>query len=200
VKAFVGDQSRIDAALFEVRTDDELVVAGSAGGRTSYVNAGKTLRRGVEISVDSTWANGFTGRLVYTGLHAIYDSSFTSNGITVADGKRLPGVAAHTLFAELAWRHAASGFHAAVEGVVRSRIHVEDTNTQPAAPGYGIANLRVGVDRAYGPWRMNAFARVDNLFDRQYVGSVIVGDRNGRYYESAPGRGWLVGVGLRHTF
>lgn len=201
VKTFVGDNTRVDLALFEVRTDDELVVAASSGGRTSYRNAGQTLRRGVELAADSEWGNGFTSRVAYTGLRAIYDQSFvTSGGGTIAAGRRLPGIAAHTLFGELAWRHAASGFQAALEGTARSKIYVEDSNTQPAAPGFAIANLRVGVERKYGPWLLKTFARVDNLFDRQYVGSVIVGDGNGRYYESAPGRNWLVGVGARHTF
>ena len=51
-----------------------------------------------------------------------------------------------------------------------------------------------------GDWRLHAFARVDNLFDRNYVGSVIVNDGNGRYYESAQGRNWATGVNLRYNF
>lgn len=200
VKAFVGDGTRADLALFEVRTEDELVVAASSGGRTSYRNAGKTLRHGAELAVDSQWAHGFSSRVAYTWLRAVYDESFTGSGGTVAAGRRLPGIAAHTLFGELAWRHVASGFHTALEAVARDQIYVEDSNTRPAAPGFAVANLRFGVDRRYGAWQLKAFARVDNLFDRQYVGSVIVGDGNGRYYESAPGRGWLVGAGARYTF
>ena len=34
------------------------------------------------------------------------------------------------------------------------------------------------------------------MFDRNYVGSVIVGDRNGRYFEPAPPRNWFVGVNV----
>ncbi|MBI2306227.1 MAG: TonB-dependent receptor [Rhodocyclales bacterium] len=200
VKAFVGERTRADLAVFEVRTDDELVVASSSGGRTSYRNAGKTLRQGVELAVDSLWAHGFSSRVAYTGLRAIYDQSFTGSGSTVAAGRRLPGIAAHTLFGELAWRHAASGFHTALEAIARDKIYVEDSNTRPTAPGFAVANLRFGIDGKRGPWNLKAFLRIDNLFDRQYVGSVIVGDSNGRYYESAPGRNWLLGAGARYTF
>ncbi len=35
---------------------------------------------------------------------------------------------------------------------------------------------------------MDLFGRIDNLFDREYVGPVIVNESNGRYYEPAPGR------------
>ena len=42
--------------------------------------------------------------------------------------------------------------------------------------------------------------RLDNLLDRHYVGSVIVGDGNGRYYEAAPGRSWYAGAGVEYRF
>lgn len=200
LKALVGNDSRIDVAVFQVRTQDELVVAASSGGRTSYRNAGETLRRGVELAIDSRWAGNVTSRLAYTGLDARYDKAFRTPTTTVAAGKRLPGIAAHTLFGEVAWRHPASGVHAAVEGVVRSKMYVEDTNTRQAAPSSAVANLRLGIERHYGALTLRGFARLDNVFDRRYIGSVIVGDGNGRYYEPAPGRNWLLGVTVNHRF
>ena len=53
---------------------------------------------------------------------------------------------------------------------------------------------------AAGAWRFTEFARLDNVFDRNYVGSVVVGDANGRYYEPAPGRNWMAGVNARYTW
>jgi iron complex outermembrane receptor protein len=38
------------------------------------------------------------------------------------------------------------------------------------------------------------FVRVDNVTDKEYIGSVIVSEANGRYYEPAPTRNFLVGV------
>ena len=205
LKAYVGDDSRLDVALFEIRTEDELVVKESDNGRTAYQNAGRTLRQGIEIALDSRWAANFTSRLAYTYLDAHYEQGFsytTSSGATkvVEAGKSLPGVAAHALFGELAWKHPASGFHAAVEGIARSKVEVEDSNADRAAPAYAIANLRVGVDRQYGSLKLRGFLRFDNLFDRQYVGSVVVGDGNKRYYEAAPGATWLAGVSARYSF
>ena len=36
--------------------------------------------------------------------------------------------------------------------------------------------------------KVSTFLRVNNLFDHSYVGSVIVNESNGRYYEPAPDR------------
>lgn len=204
LKALIGNDSRLDLALFQVKTDNELVIVSNIGGRASYQNAGKTTRRGLEVAVDSRWAGNFSTRLAYTGLDARYDESFTTSvervDTLVDAGRRLPGVAVHNLFGELVWRHPASGFHAGLEGVARSKIFVEDSNGKQAAPGYALANLRFGIDRQYGAVKLRSFLRLDNIFDRQYVGSVIVGDGNGRYYESAPGRNWLAGVSARYSF
>jgi iron complex outermembrane receptor protein len=41
---------------------------------------------------------------------------------------------------------------------------------------------------------VNTFARINNLLNRRYVGSVIVGDGNGRYFEPGPGFNVLAGV------
>ena len=68
------------------------------------------------------------------------------------------------------------------------------------APGYGIVNARVQAKQAYGGWKLKQFVRLNNLFDRSYVGSLIVGDANKRYYEAAPGRQWLAGVSAEYTF
>lgn len=201
-KAFVGTDTRANLAFFQVRTQDELVVNDSTNGRTSYKNAGRTLRQGVELSLDTAWRNNLSGRLALSGLRAIYDETFSSGtpAVSVAAGNRIPGVAAATAFGELAWKHPASGFKAAIEGVYRSRIYVEDSNQQQAAPAYTIANLRLGFEQRSGAWKLKEFLRVDNLFDRGYVGSVIVGDGNQRYYESAPGRAWLAGVSAQYVF
>ena len=68
------------------------------------------------------------------------------------------------------------------------------------APGYAIANLRLGIERPIGQTTVGGFFRLNNLFDRQYVGSVIVSEGNAKYYESAPGRNWLAGVTVKHSF
>jgi iron complex outermembrane receptor protein len=195
-KAVVAGNTRINAALFEVRTDDELVVDTSGGGRTSYRNASDTLRRGAEVSVDATFGEGWSARLALTALRATYETGFGAVGA----GSRLPGVPSANLYSELAWKDKADRFGAAVEAIASSKAYAEDTNSETAAPGYGTVNARVQAKQAFGGWKLKQFVRLNNLFDRSYVGSLIVGDASKRYYEAAPGRQWMAGVSAEYTF
>mgnify|MGYP006968057226 CR=1 FL=1 len=45
--------------------------------------------------------------------------------------------------------------------------------------------------RALPGGELRAFARLENVLDQAYIGSVIVNDGNGRFFEPAPGRTWL---------
>jgi len=195
-KAMVASGVRVNAALFQVKTKDELVVDASAGGRTSYRNASATLRQGGELSVDAELGAGWNARLAMSMLHAIYDEGFGA----VPKGSRLPGVPKSSFYGELGWKEAAGRYGAALETVANSRVYAEDTNTAQTAPGYAVVNARIQASQQFGGWRLRQFARLNNLFDRDYVGSVIVGDANRRYYEAAPGRNWLLGVSAQYQF
>jgi iron complex outermembrane receptor protein len=199
VKSLLGEWGRVNAALFQIRTKDELVVLDALGGRTSYQNAASTLRQGLEIGMEADIARHWRTRWAFTQLRAIYDQDFTSRGTLVTAGRRLPGIPATTVYGELAWKPV-QGVTAALEGIYRSRMYVEDTNTVRPAPAYAIANLRLAAEQVSGQWRFSEMLRLENLFDRKYIGSVIVGDANGRYYEPGTGFGWFAGVRAQYAF
>jgi iron complex outermembrane receptor protein len=199
-KAIVGEDVRVNAALFQIRTGNELTVDSASGGRTSYRNASSTLRQGLELSLDADLKAGFSARLSATVLRAIYDEAFTG----VADGNRLPAVPKTSLFGELAWKDASGRFGAALETVANGKIYADDANAAQPAPGYAIFNARVQASQQLegrlSGLRLREYARANNLFDRTYIGSVIVGDTNRRYYEPAPGRNWVLGVSAQYQF
>ena len=200
LKARLGQDTRINAAVFQITTEDELVIQQSVGGRSTYQNAGRTLRRGFELGLESQLAEHWTTSLAYTRLQATYDSDFVSGTSTAVDkGNYLPGVPQTTLFAELNWKPR-DWVSTAIEGMYRSKVYVEDTNSQHAAPGYSVFNWRARFEQKVEHWTFHQTLRLDNLLDRQYVGSVIVGDSNGRYYEAAPGRSWYAGAGAEYQF
>jgi iron complex outermembrane receptor protein len=104
------------------------------------------------------------------------------------------------MYGELGWKDDDGRLQAALETVANAKVYPDDANAAQPAPGYAIANLRVQIAQPLGRWRLNAYGRVNNLFDRGYIGSVIVGDSNRRYYEPAPGRNWVLGTSARYAF
>ena len=106
-----------------------------------------------------------------------------------------------SFYGELTWRHEPAGFSGAVEYRASGRMFANDTNTVRVG-GYGVAAIRGGFSQKVGGWKFSEFARIDNLFDKEYVGSIYInaGDTlTGRYYAPAAERTWLIGVSAAYT-
>ena len=201
-KAKVGG-GLLTAALFRTGTRDEIVTNTNIGGRATFQNAGRTRRDGFELGWQHETVNHWRTQLAYTLLDARYRDQFCSPSPCVASntltaGNRIPGIARQSVFASFGWAPP-EGWHAGAELRALSRIQANDVNTA-SAPGYMLAALEAGYVKRLEHWELNAFARVDNLFNRRYVGSVIVNEGNARYYEPAPGRNWTVGAGASYRF
>jgi iron complex outermembrane receptor protein len=205
VKTVLAGRVRVNAALFDIATRDEIAIESSSGGRATFKNAGRTRRSGFELGADAALPLGFEALVAWTRLEAKFLDSFGSVAgapavaVTVPAGSRLPGVPRSTLYAELRWRHAPSGFAAALEFQRKSRVWVDDRNSE-AADAWGVTNLAAGFTQQGGRWRLQEYLRIDNLTDRRYAGSVVVNDANLRFYEPAPGRNYTLGVQAKLEF
>jgi len=199
VKAVLGATTRLNLALFEVATEREIVVDTNVGGRSTFKNAGRTRRSGLELGLESSLPFGLEAALAWTLLEATFHDTFTSGAVTVPSGNRLPAVARNTLYGELRWKHAPSGFTLALEAQHKSRVAADDVNSDFAA-GYTTANLAAGFTQSGGKWRLSEFIRIGNLADRRYAGSVIVNESNSRFFEPSPGRTAMVGVQAKLGF
>ena len=91
------------------------------------------------------------------------------------------------------------GWYAGADARYMSDVMANDTNTAKA-PSYTVVGLNTGYKLNYGKWGMDIFGRVDNLFDKEYVGSEIVNAGYNRYYEPAPGRNYGVGLSVSYHF
>jgi iron complex outermembrane receptor protein len=195
-----------DAAVFDIRTNDELAVAANSGGRSVFANIGRTERRGAELELSWATEHGLEARLAYTYIRAVTLEPYQScgaipcvpgavpaiNQVTVPAGSHLAAVPANTVYAALGWRTQRLGFSATIETLGRARIYVDDRNSDAAA-GYWTSNLRIGFMQRGDGWSVSEALRADNVANRRYVGSVIVNESNGRYFEAAPGRtGYLM--------
>ncbi|SDM72235.1 iron complex outermembrane recepter protein [Oryzisolibacter propanilivorax] len=191
-----GDWS---AALFHTRTQDEIVPAENAGGRTSYQNAGRTRRQGLELAGTLQLARAWQLQGALTLLDATLREGFCdAKGNCVPAGRRIAGTARRQAWLALDWRPD-SQWRAGVEWRHLGSIAANDSNSV-LTPSYGVLAASAGHTLQRGAWKLDTFARIDNLTDRQYVGSVIVNESNGRYFEGAPGRQWMLGLSLTHQF
>jgi iron complex outermembrane recepter protein len=192
-----GPDFQADAAVFFIRTEDELGVLQSSGGRSVYENIGATQRQGAELGVTAFLPANFEARVAYSYLRAVVEDAYAGCAGTpcaptvIPAGNYLPAVPENILYAGMTWRNAPSGFFATLETLVRSRIYADDRNTGYAG-GYWTENLRAGFEQKSPGWQTSESLRIENMFNKAYAGSVIVNDANSRFFEPAPGFGVFV--------
>lgn len=197
----IGSKTRIGnglftAALFQTNTDNEIVVDSSSGGRTSYKNAGKTRRQGMVLGLDQQFGESWRLKAAWTWLDATYRTNVCDDAS--CNGNRIPGIARNMGYASFGYQPE-QGWYAGSDIRYMSDIMANDENTAKA-PSWTVVGLTTGYKWSYGRMDMDLFGRIDNLFDREYVGSVIVNESNGRYYEPAPGRNYGIGLNLAWRF
>lgn len=225
IKAMLGSSTLLNAALFKIDTDDEIVLQQQSGGRSVFQNVNSSERKGFELSLDSKFDNGLGAYLAYTYLDAEFSSDFTacrpfsggqtacninaraatgtpgnSGGELIKSGGDIPGTFKQTLYGEVSWKYEPMGFSTALEARVNSKTYVAFKPEYGKASGYAVAAWRGGFTQKMNNWRFSEFVRIENLFDKDFVGSVRVADLNGRYYEPAPGRNWLLGLNASYMF
>jgi iron complex outermembrane receptor protein len=188
----------IDLALFRDLGRGEVVVARSEGGRAAFRNAGRTRREGAELALGWDPGGAWSLDLAATVLDARYAETVPpcrlppcppgAQGLEA--GRRLPGIPPRQLLATLTWRPS-DAWRAWASLAARDAIPVDDRNGT-SAPGH--ARIDVGLARtvALASGEFDLTLRIDNAIDRALVGSVIVNDGNGRWFEPAPPRRlWL---------
>jgi iron complex outermembrane receptor protein len=191
VKTIFPRLARLNAALFHIETRDEIVVDTAMGGRTTFKNAGRTERKGFELGAETLSPGPFGAQFAYTRLDAAFKDSFTTGTTAVPAGNRLPGVPKSQAYAQLRYRQ--PRIYTYLEALWRSRVPVNDASTE-FADAYTVFNLVAGLVQQGTGWRISEFVRLDNLTDRNYAGSVIVNEANGRFYEPSPRRSLSGGV------
>ncbi|HCD4660735.1 TPA: TonB-dependent receptor [Acinetobacter nosocomialis] len=190
-------------AVFQTKTKNDIVSAGSSNGRSTFRNADKTLREGVEFAWNKKLWRDLTATASYAYLDATFDADISASGSSkqIPSGNAIPGIAQNQAFVSLAWQPS-HGLYGGVDVQYMDKVYVNDTNSD-AAPSYSVTSANIGYAWDLGDWKVKSFARVDNLFDKNNAGSVIVNDSTqpvGRYFEPADGRNWSAGLRVIKQF
>jgi iron complex outermembrane receptor protein len=193
----------LDAALFRDLGRGEIVVARSQGGRAAFRNAGRTRREGAELALGWDPGGAWALDLAATLIDARYTETIPpcaappcppgAQGLKA--GARMPGIPPRLLQATLEWRPSA-GWRAWASLAARDAIPVDDRNSD-RAPGHARIDLGLSRSVAFEAGELDVSLRIDNALNRALVGSVIVGDTNGRWFEPAPPRRLWIEAGWR---
>ncbi len=196
----VAGRLNYSVALYQADVRDELIgyQVPSSSGRVFFQNAGTSRHRGIEVGSELEIAAGLN--LVTTWTYSDFRYTRYTLGTQVLDWQALPGIPQHWLHFLFQLRPPAlRGAWVEVEETHSSGFTVDDTASTSNAPRTGpwwTTNLRAGWEGTVGSVRLRPFVGFNNVWNRAYVGSVVINAANRRYYEPAPGRNVYVGFSL----
>ncbi|HTF95940.1 MAG TPA: TonB-dependent receptor [Cellvibrio sp.] len=178
---------------FRIDTENEIVVDQSVGGRTSFRNAAETKREGVEL-----FARGIVNdHWQWQASAQVMDADYSAGQWA---GKQIPGVAREQYQLGVEWRPLASDLlQVNLLTQQRSRIFTADSNLV-AAPAFHTLDLAIQGEYTWQSWGLDWWLKLANVDDREYVGSVVVNQSNGRAFEPAMGRNLMVGLKINYHF
>jgi iron complex outermembrane recepter protein len=194
-KGILGKKFRVDASLFYIEVEDEIVPFQLAGqvGRTYFRNAGLSERKGLELGLTYKVLNGLTTFFNYTYSDFQYKSYQTTAGRF--DGNTLPGIPKHNIYGEVRY-FPKVGLYAIAQIRSINKIYADDANTVENK-GYVTVNLRAGYQYKIGNFQFEPFVGVNNLLNEIYNANVQINATANRYFEPAQGNFLFGGLSVR---
>jgi iron complex outermembrane receptor protein len=187
---------RVEAAVYTARIRGELIgfQVPTASDRTFFRNAGRSRRRGAEVSAAVQPRPGVSARAAYSYTDARF-TEYTA-GTTDLSGIRVPGIAPHRWEATLNLASPRGPF-AGLDARRISSVPVRDDDRAGAfrSPAYSLVDVRAGWEELrVGRARVTPSAGITNLFGERYNASVVVNAFGRRFYEPGPGRALHTGL------
>jgi len=184
--------ARLNVAVYKIDTDNEIVVGADIDGRSTFRNAGRTQRKGIEADFQDQLPGGFGVYAAYTWL----DAKFAASDLA---GNFLPGVPRQIVYTAFSWAYAPLGFKTSIDAAWRDRMYVNDGNSD-FSNSYAVVNCQAGFQQITGDWKFKEFGRINNLLNRNYIGAVIANASNVRYFEPEPMRNYMIGFSASYAF
>lgn len=180
------------ANSYWINSESELVVDQSVSGRTTYYNAGRTQRQGIELRSSIEVLPSLVWGLNYNFLSAHYKSGLHKGNI-------LPGVAPQQIYSH--WQYLPFSNERLIfdwQVQYREAIVANDDNIL-RAPAYVTQDLALRgreIIPSAPEWHWDWWVSLINATNKKYVGSVIVNQTSGRSFESAEPRHWRMGISV----
>lgn len=177
----------LDLAVFYQQVEDEIVQTVLSGNQTSYSNAGKTNKFGVELAGEVKLPYGLSSGGSYTYSDFTFDTfdEPVRTGPTVnlydRSGNQLPYIPRHQFNLFLDYRHA-NGFKARFDTASWGKYWVDNANSEKYKGYELVSRLMLGWES--GPWDL--VFDISNLFDKKYAMEVTKSDDDLVFRPGAP--------------
>ena len=180
IRGKLGERTQWSIAAYRTINEDDIqFISSTASGAGFFQNVGETERRGFDIGLQSGLEK-FKLSVGYSYVDATYESDFdvvspansladTNGVIHVTAGNRLVGIPKHQFKVRGDWQVLPQWTIGGTVNVFSNQIaRGNENNADPAGKigGYTVVNLDTRYQFAGTGW--NVFARVNNLFDRDY--------------------------------
>lgn len=195
LRGSLGDLTDYELVLFHVNTNNEIVSyeVEAFPGRDFFRNAGKTVRKGIELSGKHHISPIWTADVTYAYMDIDYKEFI--NGGSDFSGNRLPGIPAHRATIS-SYYHSESGLKIKLQGFFTGDVQLNDANTA-VSPSYQLVNLYLAQKIQIGKASVTPFFGINNLLDEEYFDNVRINAFGGRYYEPGPKRYFYGGFRMR---
>jgi iron complex outermembrane receptor protein len=189
-----------DVNAYHFSLDNSITQRRDVSGADYFLNAGNTKQQGIETALDYLIVRNpeqFVTRLeVYFNHSYQYfrykDFKQVNNDFS---GKRIPGIAPHTISTGVNFE-TKPGLYANVNYFYSDRIALNDANADFAS-AYRLLGFKAGFRRNLGTHaRIDIFAAGDNLLDQTYSLGNDINAAGNRFFNAAPRRNWIVGIGV----
>jgi iron complex outermembrane recepter protein len=200
---FFGSRLYFDINAFYFTLDQAITQRRDAGGADFFINAGGTKQKGLETYISYQLASNpyrlISGWSVY-GSHTYHHFRYRNYKPLNNDysGKKLPGVAPHTVTAGVDVETNV-GLFINVNYFFSDRIAMNDANAE-FAPDYHLLGGKLGFRKKLGKHiQSEVFVAADNLFNESYSLGNDINALGNRFYNAAAGVNYQAGIVMRYT-
>lgn len=233
VRGQLSNRLGYSASVYRTQnTDDIQFRASNSQGDGNFQNVGKTRREGLDLGLNGDITSKFRWNLGYSYVRATYQSPFSiasevntsaidtdadgeGDTINVSRGDYLPGIPKHQLKLRGEWQATPNWTIGTNVVAFASQYSFGNENNDHQGEGakvrgYTVVNLDTRYTFGNSGWQ--AFARVNNVFDKEYYSAGMLGESfftpdgtfdggddhfQPLYSPGAPRAGW---IGVRYVF
>jgi len=186
-----------DVAVFKTWVNDIMLPfrTEAGGDRDFFRNFGSTEHTGFELFLLYSPLNWISLQTAYSWSYFIFSDEGFDSGATSVKGNRIPGIPRSRLSSFALFRY--NSLRLSLEHDYSSSFFVNNQNTV-RNESYHLFNVNVSLQQIQlgRGLHITPYVQLNNVFNEQYNGSVIINAFGGRFFEPAPGRNFVAGISL----